>query len=134
MAGIREFTDDDGARWSVRAVEPAHAARRQTADRREPDRAFHGRRHDADAHDTRRTRTRTRTRPTEGPPWLVVQSHRGKRRLLSLPEHWELASDEELAALCRQGRPTPLSDLSDLSNLSDLSASSAPGPLEHGGT
>src|SRR3954471_3223880 len=93
----RQFNDPIGRTWDVWSVIPERAERRQQA---EPTPVEVDRRHQQQA-----AEYRVPLGPKWIHGWLAFETKAEKRRLAPIPENWEAASDEELAAMCEQAVP-----------------------------
>jgi hypothetical protein len=83
---LREFTDATGRLWTVWSVHPSSDVRLRST------RAVPG---NADEHDLLR----------DG--WLVFETPGERRRLVPIPDEWEVVDDDALAQLCARAMSVP---------------------------
>ena len=105
----RGFVGPDGVQWSVWSTIPSLAERRRLA-RRKP--TATGARDRGTIAERRRGRERRRVAESRAAVssgfeqgWLTFESDLEKRRLVPIPEGWEVLSDAALAALCARATP-----------------------------
>ena len=104
---MRVFTDDSGMEWTAWEVRPGQivigrAERRTGRDRRvapAPDPVIERRRHPERRVHVRPLVSGVGTELAGG--WVIFQSGAVRRRLAPVPDGWDLLSDAELVALCR---------------------------------
>ena len=101
----RQFTDSKRTTWEVWDVEPSHAERRLSGDRRKGKRTSGERRQVED-----RARVRMKSDLSHG--WLAFESKHDRRRLAPIPSGWEAFDASTLEQLCERaksiGRPRRL--------------------------
>lgn len=104
---LRDFTDEQGIKWTVWHVQPSARDRRETerrilADRRAEFRAGEPIRRIADRRRNRAPWHFLRSGFERG--WLCFMSKDEKRRLAPPPENWESATPFDLDAFCRNAK------------------------------
>ena len=84
---LRDFTDHAGRSWTVWAVRPTSDLRLRSTPASASTQPDH---HDLLRHG-----------------WLVFETDGQRRRLVPIPENWELVDETALEALCRRAEEVP---------------------------
>src|SRR5687767_15736554 len=104
----RVFVDPRGRMWQVWQVLPSYSERRRADRRTAPDRRARSRASSPDRREGADRRVGGSRRylglPQMAAGWLGFESQGEKRRLAPVPEHWEKANEQMLAAFCNAAK------------------------------